>query len=39
LQAGVSHAMPPENITDIPEADRAAIVRWYRGAGKVASTE
>jgi uncharacterized membrane protein len=32
LQAGVSHAMPPANITDLPEEDRAKIVRWFRGA-------
>ena len=30
LQAGVSHAMPPANITDISEEDRRALVRWYR---------
>ena len=30
LQAGVTHAMPPANITDIPEEDRRALVRWYR---------
>ena len=32
LQAGVTHAMPPGNVTDLPEEDRAKIVRWYRGA-------
>lgn len=32
LQAGVSHAMPPPNMTFIDEADRAALVRWYRAA-------
>ena len=32
VQAGVSHAMPPANITDMTEEDRAAIVRWYRNA-------
>lgn len=31
LQAGVSHAMPPANVTDIPQEDRQAIVEWYRG--------
>ena len=32
LQAGVSHAMPPGNITDMPEEDRIKVARWYRGA-------
>ncbi len=32
LQAGVTHAMPPANVTDLPDEDRARIVRWYRGA-------
>ena len=31
LQAGVSHAMPPGNITEIPDEERAALVRWYTG--------
>ena len=35
LQAGVSHAMPPANITELPEEDRAKIVKWYRNAGTV----
>ena len=30
LQAGVTHAMPPANVTDISEADRRALVRWFR---------
>ena len=30
LQAGVSHAMPPANITMLPNADRAALVAWYQ---------
>ena len=30
LQAGVSHAMPPANVTEISEADRAKLVRWFR---------
>ncbi len=34
LQAGLSHAMPPANITGLPEQDRAALVRWYRAARK-----
>ena len=33
LQAGVSHAMPPANITDLPPEDRRKIMAWYR-AGK-----
>ncbi|WP_433989302.1 hypothetical protein SuNHUV7_37740 (plasmid) [Pseudoseohaeicola sp. NH-UV-7] len=33
LQAGVSHAMPPANITDLPPDDRRKIIAWYR-AGK-----
>ena len=32
LQAGVSHAMPPANITDLPPEDRAKIVAWFRAA-------
>lgn len=32
LQAGVTHAMPPGNVTDMPEEARAALVAWYRGA-------
>ncbi|SDF20652.1 urate hydroxylase PuuD [Limimaricola pyoseonensis] len=30
LQAGVSHAMPPANLTEISDEDRRALVRWYR---------
>lgn len=30
LQAGVSHAMPPANITYMEPEDREAIVRWFR---------
>ncbi len=33
LQSGVSHAMPPANITYMEADDRAAIVRWYRNSG------
>lgn len=32
LQAGVSHAMPPANITQMQPADRQAIVAWYKAA-------
>ena len=33
LQAGVSHAMPPGNLSYMEPEERAQIVRWYRGAG------
>ena len=33
LQAGVSHAMPPANVTYMEPEDREAIVRWFRNAG------
>ncbi len=33
LQAGLSHAMPPGNLSFMEPAERAAIVRWYRAAG------
>ncbi len=32
LQAGMSHAMPPANVTWMEEDDRRALVRWYRAA-------
>ncbi len=32
LQAGVSHAMPPANITWMEPEERDALVRWYRAA-------
>ena len=32
LQAGVTHAMPPGNLSFITAEERAAIVRWYRTA-------
>jgi len=32
LQAGISHAMPPANLSFIPDEERAQIVAWYRGA-------
>jgi uncharacterized membrane protein len=35
LQAGISHAMPPANITDMPAVDRAKIVRWFTNAGSL----
>ncbi|MBC7139248.1 MAG: urate hydroxylase PuuD [Defluviimonas sp.] len=30
LQAGVTHAMPPANLSYIEPAERAKIVEWYR---------
>ena len=33
LQAGISHAMPPGNLTYIEPQERAAIVQWFRAAG------
>ncbi|MBL4767693.1 MAG: urate hydroxylase PuuD, partial [Rhodobacteraceae bacterium] len=32
LQSGVTHAMPPANVTMMGPKDRAAIVRWFRAA-------
>jgi uncharacterized membrane protein len=32
LQAGVSHAMPPGNLTEVTAEERAAIRRWFEGA-------
>ncbi len=32
LQAGITHAMPPANLSFIEPAERAAIVKWYEGA-------
>jgi uncharacterized membrane protein len=32
LQAGVSHAMPPANLSYISEEERARIVAWYLAA-------
>jgi len=36
LQSGVSHAMPPGNITYMEPAERAAIVAWFRGMSRAA---
>ncbi|EEW25276.1 urate hydroxylase PuuD [Rhodobacter ferrooxidans] len=33
LQAGVSHAMPPGNLSFIEPQERAQIVQWFREAG------
>ena len=32
LHSGVSHAMPPGNLTDMTNAERQKIVNWYRTA-------
>ncbi|NRB03557.1 MAG: urate hydroxylase PuuD [Rhodobacteraceae bacterium] len=32
LQAGVSHAMPPANLSYMEDAERAQIVAWYTAA-------
>ena len=32
LQSGVSHAMPPANLSWMEEDERALIAAWYRGA-------
>lgn len=34
LQAGVSSAMPPANLTYMEPEERLAIIRWYRNARK-----
>ena len=33
LQSGLTHAMPPANVSFMEPAERAAIVEWFRGAG------
>ncbi|NEX45887.1 urate hydroxylase PuuD [Pseudotabrizicola algicola] len=33
LQAGVSHAMPPGNLSYMEPEERLAIIRWFRAAG------
>lgn len=32
LQAGLSHAMPPANLSYIEDAERAQIIAWYKAA-------
>jgi len=32
LQSGISHAMPPANLSFMEDAERAAIVAWYKAA-------
>ena len=33
LQAGLTHAMPPANLSYMEQSERDAIVRWIQGAG------
>ena len=37
MQAGLSHAMPPANLSYMEPSERAAIVRWFRSAGTAGS--
>ncbi len=32
LQAGLTHAMPPANLSFMEQSERDAIVMWFRGA-------
>lgn len=32
MQAGYSHAMPPGNVSNMPQAERDVIVAWFRAA-------
>jgi uncharacterized membrane protein len=34
LQAGLTHAMPPANLSYMEPAEREAIVRWFQSAGQ-----
>ncbi|MGV6839026.1 MAG: urate hydroxylase PuuD [Planktomarina sp.] len=34
VQSGLSHAMPPANLTDMEDDERAQIVAWYQNAVK-----
>ena len=34
MQAGLTHAMPPANLSYIEPAEREAIIRWFRAAGQ-----
>jgi uncharacterized membrane protein len=33
MQSGISHAMPPGNLSYMEPEEREAIVRWFRGVG------
>jgi uncharacterized membrane protein len=39
LQAGISEAMPPANLSWMEEAERDAIVAWYRGLAAARGAE
>jgi uncharacterized membrane protein len=39
LQAGVTHVMPPANLSYIEPQEREAIVRWFQGAGAASGVE
>ncbi|MDO5705709.1 MAG: cysteine desulfurase, partial [Paracoccus sp. (in: a-proteobacteria)] len=32
IQSGVTDAMPPANVSFMEDAERDAIIRWYRAA-------
>ena len=34
MQAGLTHAMPPANLSYIEPTEREAIIRWFRAAGQ-----
>ena len=34
VQAGITHAMPPANLSFIEPAEREAIILWFRNAGQ-----
>ncbi len=34
LHAGISHAMPPANVTYITEQERVTLAQWYQNASK-----
>lgn len=34
VQAGITHAMPPANLSYMEPAERAAIIHWFRSAGQ-----
>ncbi|WP_395004145.1 urate hydroxylase PuuD [Cypionkella sp.] len=38
MQAGLTHAMPPANLSYIEPTEREAIVRWFRAAGQGGSS-
>ncbi len=34
VQAGITHAMPPANLSYMEPAEREAIIQWFRAAGQ-----